>query len=190
MRPRARAARLRPPGAAKISIALTRLPATTRGTGSARWSSIPAVPAARASSSLLGRPFRYTDEVRARVDLRGFDPRGIMCSNVLQCVDSPDDWPPPLPIAFPITRDDEQSWIASERLVTSACELRAGPIMNHMSTANVARDPRRPARGGRRSEFSYAGVSYLIWYPERQTSALGGRSSKLGGWDSNPQPSG
>jgi hypothetical protein len=45
-------------------------------------------------------PFLYTDEVRARFDLVGFDPRGIMRSNALQCFDSPDDWPPPVPVAI------------------------------------------------------------------------------------------
>ena len=53
-------------------------------------------------------PFLYTDEVRARFDLVGFDPRGAMRSTPLRCFSSSDEWPPPTDVAFPLTRDQEQ----------------------------------------------------------------------------------
>jgi pimeloyl-ACP methyl ester carboxylesterase len=164
------------PGAAKISIALTRLPATNPRHRIGSLFLNPGGPGGSGVEFVVGvGPFLYTDEVRARFDLVGFDPRGIMRSNALQCFDSPDDWPPPLPIAFPITRDDERSWIASERLLTSACELRAGPIMNHMSTANVARDldVLRAAVGDRK--LSYAGFSYGSYLGNTYANLFPGR---------------
>ena len=42
--------------------------------------------------------------------------------------------------AFPITRAQEQQQIAFDRALDRACRERGGPIRDHMSTANVARD--------------------------------------------------
>src|SRR4029079_17186374 len=91
------------PAGAKISIALTRLPATDPRHRIGSLFLNPGGPGGSGVDFVVDvGPFLYTDEVRARFDLVGFDPRGIMRSNALQCFDSPDDWPPPLPIAFPI----------------------------------------------------------------------------------------
>ena len=44
------------------------------------------------------------------------------------------------PFLFPVTREEERIWIRSDRAVARACAERASPILDHMSTANVARD--------------------------------------------------
>jgi hypothetical protein len=40
----------------------------------------------------------------------------------------------------PVHREEEQVWVRSDRAIARACAERGGPILNHMSTANVARD--------------------------------------------------
>ena len=60
--------------------------------------------------------FLYSDEVRARFDLVGFDPRGVARSTPLQCFDTTDDALAALaPFAFPYTRAEERIWVQADR---------------------------------------------------------------------------
>jgi pimeloyl-ACP methyl ester carboxylesterase len=100
-------------------------------------------------------------ELRGKFDIVGFDPRGIERSTPLRCYASFDDLINDLPpIAFPRTTREENRWIASDRLLAAACKGHAGPILNHMSTADVARDMDllREAMGD--AQLSYFGYSY------------------------------
>src|SRR3954465_11782219 len=104
------------PRGGTISLALTRLPATdpSRRIGSLFLN--PGGPGGSGVDYVLGAgPVLYTDAVRARFDLVGFDPRGIMRSTPLRCFGSMDEWPPPTPFAFPLTAGEEQQWIATDR---------------------------------------------------------------------------
>ncbi|MDP9294883.1 MAG: alpha/beta hydrolase [Actinomycetota bacterium] len=160
-----------------ISIALARLPATdpSRRIGSLFLN--PGGPGGSGVDYLLGAgPFLYTDEVRARFDLVGFDPRGIIRSTPLRCFNSPDEWEPFFtPFAFPMTREEERARIAADRYLLRACDRRGGRIIDHMSTANAARDldVLRAAVGDRRLTYagvsygSYLGVTYANLFPNR-----------------------
>jgi pimeloyl-ACP methyl ester carboxylesterase len=116
---------------------------------------------------LQGGPFLYSDEVRARFDLVGFDPRGIIRSTPLRCYETFDgaiaDLPP---MAFPVTRQEERVWVRSNRALARACAERGGPILDHMSTANVARDMDLLRRAVGDAKLTYAGYSYG-WTAER-----------------------
>lgn len=117
----------------------------------------------------------FTDEVRARFDLVGFDPRGIARRTPLRCFDSPSQWPASLPFAFPLTRDQAAQWAAKDRALESACRERGGPILNHMSTANAARDldVLRELVGDDQLSYdgtsygTYLGVTYANLFPHR-----------------------
>jgi pimeloyl-ACP methyl ester carboxylesterase len=105
--------------------------------------------------------FLYSDEVRARFDLVGFDPRGIIRSTPLRCYDTLDDASADLaPMAFPVTRAEERVWVRSDRAIARACAERGGPILDHMSTANVARDMDLLRRAVGDRQLTYVGYSY------------------------------
>ena len=103
----------------------------------------------------------FTAEVTARFDLVGFDPRGIHASTPLRCFQSLQealDTLPPVP--FPVTAEEEAAFERADRTLNRACQTRGGAIVDHMATANVARDLDllRAAVGDR--QLTYAGYSY------------------------------
>ncbi|HET8787746.1 MAG TPA: alpha/beta fold hydrolase [Actinomycetes bacterium] len=59
-----------------------------------------------------------------------------------------------------MTRAEERIWVRSDRAVARACAERAGPILDHMSTANVARDLDLLRRAVGDAKLTYAGYSY------------------------------
>jgi pimeloyl-ACP methyl ester carboxylesterase/putative sterol carrier protein len=99
--------------------------------------------------------------VRARFDLVGFDPRGVARSTPLQCFDTTDDALATLaPFAFPVTRPEERVWVQADRTYARACAERGGPILDHMSTANVARDLDLLRRAVGDAKMTYIGYSH------------------------------
>ncbi len=117
-----------------------------------------------------------TPQVRQRFDIVGFDPRGIAESTALQCYETSEDAQaaaPPFP--FPYTRAEERVWAKANRDASRSCARRAGPILDHMSTANVARDMDllRRAVGDEQMSFlgysygSYVGETYANLFPDK-----------------------
>ncbi len=150
------------PNGAAISIAMIRLPASDTGR---RVGSLFVNPGGPGGSgvdfALFAGPFLYTDEVRARFDIVGFDPRGIARSTALRCFGNPRQWAPYFtPFAFPLTPEEEAIWADADRYLVGACDQRGGAIAEHMSTANVARDLDRLREAVGDSTLTYAGYSY------------------------------
>jgi pimeloyl-ACP methyl ester carboxylesterase len=150
------------PKGRQIALALARLPASdpSRRIGSLFIN--PGGPGGSGVDVLLqAGPILFSDEVRARFDLVGFDPRGIIRSTPLRCYETLDDALADLaPMAFPVTRAEERVWVQSDRAIARACAERGGPILNHMSTANVARDMDLLRRAVGDRKLTYWGVSY------------------------------
>jgi pimeloyl-ACP methyl ester carboxylesterase len=150
------------PRGAKIELALIRKPA---GDPARRIGSIffnPGGPGGsgvdfvRAAAEVL-----YSDEVRARFDLVGFDPRGIIRSTPLRCFETFEEALAVLaPMAFPVTRAEERVWVRSNRALARACAQRGGAILDHMATGNVARDLDLLRRAVGDDKLSYVGYSY------------------------------
>jgi pimeloyl-ACP methyl ester carboxylesterase len=150
------------PRGTKISLALIRLPA---GDPARRIGSIFINPGGPGGSGVdfvrAAGPILYSDEVRARFDLVGFDPRGIIGSTPLRCFETFDQALAVLPpMAFPVTRAEERIWVRSDRALARACAQRGGAILDHMSTANVARDLDLLRRAVGDDKLSYVGYSY------------------------------
>jgi pimeloyl-ACP methyl ester carboxylesterase len=115
------------PRGAKITLALTRLPA---GDAARRIGSIFFNPGGPGGSGVdflqaVG-PSLYSEEVRARFDLVGFDPRGVARSTPLQCFDTTDEALAALhPFPFPVTGAEERVWIQADRTWQRACAGRS-----------------------------------------------------------------
>jgi pimeloyl-ACP methyl ester carboxylesterase len=160
-----------------IGIAMVRLPASDQ---QQRLGSLFLNPGGPGGSGvdlvLQAGPFLYTDEVRARYDLIGFDPRGTNRSRPLLCFRSFDEalgviWP----FAFPFEPGDEEIAEQLDRALATACAERGGAIDDHMATGDVARDldVLRRKVGDRQLNFvgysygSFLGVTYASLFPDR-----------------------
>ena len=149
------------PGGDQISLSLIRLPASSP---SRRIGSLFLNPGGPGGSGVeFARDIAkfMPLEIRARFDIVGFDPRGIGESTPLRCFDTFAESVAVLPaFSFPVTTEQEREQRAANRTLAAACAEHAGPILNHMSTADVARDldALREAVGD--SRLSYVGFSY------------------------------
>jgi pimeloyl-ACP methyl ester carboxylesterase len=100
--------------------------------------------------------------VRARFDIVGFDPRGVAASTPVRCFASTEEqqaffrnYP-----SIPTTREELRRAGAKVRELARRCQARAGWLLPHVSTADVARDlDVLRARVGDRS-LTYVGYSY------------------------------
>ena len=150
------------PNGATISIALVRLPATDPAHRIGSLFLNPGGPGGSGVDyTVFAGPFLYTDEVRAKFDLVGFDPRGTNRSTALRCFGTDKQWGPYFtPFAFPSTPAEEEAWMNADLYLDSNCAQRGGRIADHMATADVARDldVLREAVGD--AKLTYAGVSY------------------------------
>jgi pimeloyl-ACP methyl ester carboxylesterase len=103
----------------------------------------------------------YSDEVRARFDLVSFDPRGVAGSTPLTCFKTQDQADAATaPFSFPVTAAEEKAWVGFDRAYAGSCKKYAGPIINHMSTADVARDMDLLRQAVGDKKLTYAGYSY------------------------------
>jgi pimeloyl-ACP methyl ester carboxylesterase len=150
------------PKGRQITLALARLPASDPSHKIGSLFLNPGGPGGSGVDFLFGAgPFLYSDKVRARFDLVGFDPRGIIRSTPLRCFDSLEEAEAAYyPISFPVTRAEERLWVQTDRGIAHACAERGGPILDHMSTANVARDLDLLRRAVGDAKLTYAGYSY------------------------------
>jgi len=150
------------PNGSTISLAVVRLPATDPAHRIGSLFLNPGGPGGSGVDyTVFAGPFLYTPEVRAKFDLVGFDPRGIIRSTAFRCFGTDKQWTPYFtPFTFPSNPTEEQIWMQADLYLDGSCVQRGGKIGDHMSTANVARDldVLRQAVGD--AKLTYAGVSY------------------------------
>ncbi len=107
----------------------------------------------------------FGPEVHAAFDVIGFDPRGVARSTALQCYEDNDAF-----LAADDARELRAPWpetdaefAAAERdadAQAAACAERAGPIIDHMGTTNVARDLDVLRRAEGDADLNFVGFSY------------------------------
>jgi pimeloyl-ACP methyl ester carboxylesterase len=151
------------PKGASISLSGARLPAKDQAHRLGSLFLLPGGPGGSGMEIILGGQADaiYTPAVRDRFDIVSFDPRGIAGSTGVRCFGTNQAAAASRPsFEFPYTPAQERQWYAADRVLSRACVQRAGAIIDHMSTANVARDldVLRRAVGDR--QLTYGGYSY------------------------------
>lgn len=167
------------PGGPQISVAAIRRPASDPGRriGSLFWN-----PGGPGGAGTVELPLIYDllpPQARARFDIVSFDPRGIGDSAQLQCFATPEEEDALLaqlpPAGFPVGAEETRRQIDVFAQFARACAENGGPIQDHMSTANAARDMDRlrAAAGDAKLNYygpsygSYLGVTYANLFPAR-----------------------
>ncbi|HET6534297.1 MAG TPA: alpha/beta hydrolase [Actinoplanes sp.] len=149
------------PSGVQIGIAVIRLPA---GDPAQRIGSLLLNPGGPGGSGVdfaraVAKAFPL--EVRARFDIVGFDPRGIYRSTPLRCFDTYEEAIASLPpFPYPETPAQEQVQRAADDRLAAACARHGGAILNHMSSADAARDMDLLRRAFGDQKLSYLGYSY------------------------------
>ena len=149
----------------KIDLALIKLPATDPahriGTLFVNFGG----PGASGLQRLRQRakwPWLFSDELRARFDLVSWDPRGIGNSTAVRCFDSLAEQQAYFG-SFPEMPGDpsgNDAFYAASKDLADRCAAKAGPILQHVSTANTARDLELLRRAVGDPKLTYHGISY------------------------------
>ncbi|MBB2912350.1 pimeloyl-ACP methyl ester carboxylesterase [Streptosporangium becharense] len=100
-------------------------------------------------------------EVADRLDVIGFDPRGVGDSEpALTCVDPKTYYAPPRLDHVPDSRRDEAALLSRARRYAEACGGRWSWMLPHLGTENSARDMDQIRAALGESKISYLGYSY------------------------------
>src|SRR6202008_988192 len=125
---------------------------------------------------------RLDGPIQDRFDLVGFDPRGVGRSTPLRCFATEEDADAvfgrmdPLPV----TSAEETATLGANKDYGKFCKRFAGPLINHMSTEDVAQDLDllRAAAGGDKLNyigFSYGtllGATYVNMFPKKSRAII------------------
>jgi pimeloyl-ACP methyl ester carboxylesterase len=151
------------PGRKTIDIALSRVPATdpTRRIGSLLVN--PGGPGAGGRALAidvhdgLATGAESDQEVAARFDLIGFDPRGVGASSAVDCgnLDGLDraDYTPDTPA-------EQAAIVETMRAFAKACKVGTGELLQFVGTGSAARDMDRIRRAVGDKKLTYLGLSY------------------------------
>ena len=96
----------------------------------------------------------YSPEVLARFDVIGMDPRGVGGSTPVRC-GFLEALPP-----FPVGHDEERAFADAKAELGQRCLARSGDLLDHLSSANVARDLDRLRAAVGDPKLSFVGHSY------------------------------
>ncbi len=152
------------PNGTKIALALVRIPATDTENRIGSLFLNPGGPGGSGVEfALFFGPFaaQVWGPVANQYDIVGFDPRGIASSTPLLCFGSLDQALqvlPPLP--FPTTEEEVAIFAAGDTLLDRSCQKRGTIVLDHMSTANVARDMDVMRQAVGDEQLNYVGGSY------------------------------
>lgn len=105
-------------------------------------------------------PPQLTSELHERFDIVGFDPRGTNASTPVVCFTSAEQAQRAFGWQFPVTRAQERDVVEATGRGTNLCARNAGPLLGHMSTANVARDMDLVRQATGDDKLTYLGYSY------------------------------
>ncbi len=164
------------PRGPRITIALGRLPATDQKHKRGTIFTNPGGP------GNIGRFSEFqTPELRRQFDIVGFDPRGVGASAPIRCFSTEAEIEPLKRVLgrFPITTEQEKPHFQDVRDVSAACGRNAGPLLGHLSTANIARDLDKLREAVGDPKLRYYGLSYGTYLGEVYANLFPGRVGAL-----------
>jgi len=149
------------PSGEQIKLAVARSAAT--GTPEERIGSLvlnPGGPGGSGIEFLAGAAPAFPESLTDRFDLVSFDPRGVGQSTPVRCIDDATKDEQLDGDLSPDTPEEVQQAVQDQQEFLEGCERRAGDMIEHMSTADVAADVDvlREAIGD--DQLSYLGYSY------------------------------
>jgi pimeloyl-ACP methyl ester carboxylesterase len=115
----------------------------------------PGAPGAEFAGSIAGV---MPDEIRARFDIVGFDPRGTGKSRPVKCRDNLDDV---FSLDYSPDTSDERTQLGTGLdELAQECERRSGDVLPYVSSENTARDMDRIRAAVGDKKLTYVGYSY------------------------------
>ncbi|WP_034287131.1 alpha/beta hydrolase [Amycolatopsis benzoatilytica] len=102
-------------------------------------------------------PKDFSPELLRRFDVIGFDPRGVARSRAIVCSR---EMLGKEPTRHPANAAEFDRYVAYNKDLREDCRRRTGPVFDHASTAEVARDIEEIRRALGEKKISYYGVSY------------------------------
>jgi len=124
----------------------------------------------------------FEPEVMSRFDLIGFDPRGVARSTPLRCFATQEDADDVFGrmAALPVSAQEEKSTVKAYKDYGKFCGRFGGPLLDHMSTEDVAQDldMLRGAVGDKKLTyvgFSYGtmlGATYVNMFPKKARAII------------------
>lgn len=163
------------PHGKKITVAFSRIPAENPDERRGALFLIPGGPGGGSLDQPSGEGQKLPQEVRDTYDLIGFDPRGYGRSTPVSCGFEPGDLALSKTRPWPAPDGSVTENMATARRMSDACARNGGELIQHLSTANEARDLDRirAALGERRisawgvSYGTYVGAVYNQLFPHR-----------------------
>lgn len=165
----------RHPGGQRISLAMSRIRTAKPDTRRGVLLLIPGGPGNPGLARPTTHGLKLPQQVLDRYDLIGFDPRGVGASTPISCTFEPRDVNPLVFLPWPAPGGDITDNVEHARRVADACARNGGPLVQHITTRNEARDidRLRQTLGERRLSYwatsygTYAGAVYATMFPER-----------------------
>ncbi len=161
------------PGGPTLDLALLRVPAIGERRGALVVN--PGGPGASGTEYAAAASFVVTDEVRRAYDVVGFDPRGVGKSAPVECLSDSDIDALVDSDGTPDDAAEVESLVGIAERFARDCSDAEGEFLDHLSTADAARDldVLRSALGEERLDYlgisygTHLGSTYAALFPER-----------------------